>query len=420
MSQGTCAALHTGDSPPSDGGLLVEHHRWDRLSTTDNPLSLISVNNPSTVMVPFVFNPAEFPPLNSTESTRHPTQQMQKKSFSEPVCPNSKNQKSLKKFFLAGSNPTSIGTVNSINGRPTIIFSNAETQSLAEDFQFAPVGKFSHESPPYSQLHRLISNSSIKGAFTMSLINNKHALIYLTNESDFSRLWMRRIWSLKGFPMRIFKWSLTFIPEHESSIVPVWVNFSDLPAHLFRKDALFTIASFVGVDLQIHGRTFVQKVEYEQVPQYCSLCKHVGHHDLECYTKGNAQKSPRRRYVPISVSAPTTVKENANQVDVVDETEINPAETVSAPTTIDETEINNAENVVSIAENESFNGAVVGNFEHDIVENEVNVEHAFETLVEHDIVGALILRQDNFLSNLTKRTSWIKVDDTLRLFETFK
>ncbi|KAL0311725.1 UNVERIFIED_CONTAM: hypothetical protein Sradi_5571800 [Sesamum radiatum] len=127
--------------------------------------------------------------------------------------------------------------------------------------------------------------------------------------------------------MRVFKWSPTFIPDQESSVVPVWVSFPDLPAHLFRKDALHSIAKFVGVplqiadstfsrsmlsraricieidllkplvkefDLQINGRTFVQKVEYEQVPQYCSLCKHVGHQDSECYTKGNAPK-PRRR-----------------------------------------------------------------------------------------------------------------------------
>ncbi|KAL0356481.1 UNVERIFIED_CONTAM: hypothetical protein Sradi_4095000 [Sesamum radiatum] len=127
--------------------------------------------------------------------------------------------------------------------------------------------------------------------------------------------------------MRVFKWSPTFILDQESSIVPVWVNFPDLPAHLFRKDALHTIATFVGtplqiadstfnrsmlsrarvcieidllkpfvkeLDLQINGITFVQKVEYEQVPQYCSLCKHVGHHDLECYTKGNAPKPPPR------------------------------------------------------------------------------------------------------------------------------
>ncbi|KAL0307651.1 UNVERIFIED_CONTAM: hypothetical protein Sangu_3017500 [Sesamum angustifolium] len=219
--------------------------------------------------------------------------------------------------------------MHNINGRTTLIFSDEETQSLAAKFRFALVGKFSHGSPPYSQLHRLLVNSGIKGAFTVSLINYKHTLISLTTESDYNRLWLRRIWYLKGFPMRVFKWSPTFTPDQESSIVPVWVSFPELPAHLFHKDAIFSIASIVGTplqmadstynqsklsrarvcieidllkplleefDIQIQDRKIVQKIEYEQIPRYCSLCKHVGHHDLECYTKGNATKPlPRKR-----------------------------------------------------------------------------------------------------------------------------
>ncbi|KAL0365778.1 UNVERIFIED_CONTAM: hypothetical protein Sradi_3467900 [Sesamum radiatum] len=176
-------------------------------------------------------------------------------------------------------------------------------------------------------------------------------------------------------PMRVFKWTPTFTPHQESSITPVWVSFSGLPSHLFRKEALFALANNIGtplqiadstynksnlskarvcvefdllkplleeIDLKICGATIVQKIEYEQVPQYCSLCKHVGHHDSECYSKGDAPKPPRRgraaaengekmnrRYVPISVSAPTRnahelgVNENTSHVvenDVIDDT----------------------------------------------------------------------------------------------------
>ncbi|KAL0379357.1 UNVERIFIED_CONTAM: hypothetical protein Sradi_3241200 [Sesamum radiatum] len=96
--------------------------------------------------------------------------------------------------------------------------------------------------------------------------------------------------------MRVFKWSPTFTPTQESSIVPVWVSLPELPAHLIRKDVMFVIANIIGtplqidssklskarvcveidllkpmlqeVDLQICGETIVQKVEYEQVPLY--------------------------------------------------------------------------------------------------------------------------------------------------------
>ncbi|KAL0359382.1 UNVERIFIED_CONTAM: hypothetical protein Sangu_0787600 [Sesamum angustifolium] len=49
-------------------------------------------------------------------------------------------------------------------------------------------------------------------------------------------------------------------------------------------------------DLQINGTVIRQKVVFEQIPPYCTLCKHVGHLNSACYSKGNAPKpAPRRR-----------------------------------------------------------------------------------------------------------------------------
>ncbi|XP_011094921.1 uncharacterized protein LOC105174492 [Sesamum indicum] len=128
--------------------------------------------------------------------------------------------------------------------------------------------------------------------------------------------------------MRVFKWTPTFTPSKESSIVPVWVSFPKLPAHLFRKEVLFTVASMIETPLQIDdatlnqsklskaracieldllkprledfqiqicGATIVQRIEYEDIPHYCSLCKHVGHRDSDCYTEGDAPKPPPQK-----------------------------------------------------------------------------------------------------------------------------
>lgn len=125
--------------------------------------------------------------------------------------------------------------------------------------------------------------------------------------------------------MRVFKWTPTFTPSQESSIVPVWVSFSELPAH---KEVLFTIPNMIGTPLQIDDATLnqyklskaqscieldllkprheefkiqicrdtiVQRIEYEQIPHYCSLCKHVGYQGSECYSKGDAPKPPPRK-----------------------------------------------------------------------------------------------------------------------------
>ncbi|KAL2225168.1 UNVERIFIED_CONTAM: hypothetical protein Sindi_3105100 [Sesamum indicum] len=58
--------------------------------------------------------------------------------------------------------------------------------------------------------------------------------------------------------MRVFKWTPTFTPSKKSSIVPVWVSFAELPAHLFRKEVLFTVASMIGTPLQIDNATLNQ------------------------------------------------------------------------------------------------------------------------------------------------------------------
>ncbi|KAL0407595.1 UNVERIFIED_CONTAM: hypothetical protein Sradi_1693900 [Sesamum radiatum] len=335
---------------------------------------------------------------------------------------------------------------------------------------------------------------------------------------------LRRIWYLNGFPMRVFKWSPTFTPDIESPIVPIWVSLPTLPAHLFRKETLFAIASNIGtplqiadstfnqsnlskarvcvevdllkplleeIDIKICGQTIVQRIEYEEVPRYCTLCKHLGHNDAECYSKGDALKTPRRR---VKGKTAATVKEkweavrNEPTVDKEGEcsktadnchdnalVEILPKSTVTVQLTafsveneahdndFDDNAINHvvedncdihgkenhvqndiidevhAENSASNAENESLNVIV----EHVFVENGVNIEHEF--LVEHgnvctiandnekveddesddneqscnDTFGALILRPDNFLCDLKKRTSWLKVDNALRLFDTF-
>ncbi|KAL2244366.1 UNVERIFIED_CONTAM: hypothetical protein Sindi_0554600 [Sesamum indicum] len=283
------------------------------------------------------------PPLTvltgSTQSTDQlqqpppsiPTPNLPRKTFAEVVAPSraSKTANTAPhKYFFADSPPPAIGTILAGDKGPTLLFSDAETEVLAPPFRFALVGKFSHGAPSYSMLHKLIAGTGIKNKFTVSMLNNRHLLISLSCESDYTRLWLRRIWYIQGYPMRIFKWTPTFTPSKESSIVPVWVSFPELPAHLFRKKVLFTMASMIGTPLQIDdaalnqsklskaracieldlfkprledfqiqicGATIVQRIEYEDIPHYCSLCKHVGHRDSDCYTEGEVPKPPPRK-----------------------------------------------------------------------------------------------------------------------------
>ncbi|KAL0292005.1 UNVERIFIED_CONTAM: hypothetical protein Scaly_2609900 [Sesamum calycinum] len=55
--------------------------------------------------------------------------------------------------------------------------------------------------------------------------------------------------------MRVFKWIPCFDPQIESSVAPVWIRLPNLPAHLFEKNALFTLAAKIERPLRMDEPT---------------------------------------------------------------------------------------------------------------------------------------------------------------------
>ncbi|KAL0339495.1 UNVERIFIED_CONTAM: hypothetical protein Sradi_4466300 [Sesamum radiatum] len=312
------------------------------------------------------------------------------------------------------------------------------------------------------------------------MLNSKHVLIFLTKESNFSHLWPRRIWYLQGYPMRIFKWSRTFNHSHESSIVPIWMCFPELPAHLFCKKALSAVASMNGTplqmdnytfnkskppqarvcieidllqppmeefDLQINGTLIRQKVVFEKIPPYCTLCKHVGHLNSACYSKGNAPKpapqSRRKGKEPMWIDEHLVLKnveqtkpfnrypadhpDNIIQCVAVDNSRNVNVKVVS----IAENEIAHAENDASMAVNESLsgimdeetpfdaeneaNGAVNDVTNHDAACDCGNDGERLETIDRDKTKRDLVVR--NPTKDRSKKLRRIKIKDAIRIFQ---
>ncbi|KAL0307609.1 UNVERIFIED_CONTAM: hypothetical protein Scaly_2977400 [Sesamum calycinum] len=310
------------------------------------------------------------------------------------------------------------------------------------------------------------------GAFTVSLINNKHALILLSNESDFTRLWLRWIWCLNGWPMRVLKWSPTFTPEQESSIIPIWVNFPELPAHLYRKDALFAIANNIGtplqiadstlnqsniakarvcveidllkpllmeIDLKICGATIVQKiVDAPKPPPFgkkaAAKYKWKGKAVVQQVDKvldkipgktevGECSKNAFDHHRYVSVVAFNSQKEIVELPQPVcnDEVEISHAENDDCDA---ENDVSDAENDNCVAENDSIrvretvveldgNGNV--GCEKNVNKNEENAINLGEK-----IVGTMITRPNNIVGDLRRGKKWISIDNAVRLIQNWK
>ena len=127
---------------------------------------------------------------------------------------------------------------------------------MAEPFKLALVGKFSFGRPPMDVIRKFFISLRLKGNSQISLLDNRHILIKLEIEEDYSRIWVRQSLYLNGRGMIIFKWSTEFCCLVESPIVPIWVYFPYLSVHFVHcKPALFLIASVVGTPLHVDHAT---------------------------------------------------------------------------------------------------------------------------------------------------------------------
>lgn len=183
--------------------------------------------------------------------------------------------------------------------------------SFSQQLHFTFVGNFSHGRPTKVDPRSTFAKLGLKGQFSLGHLDSKHMQIKLIHEGEFNRIWMRQLWYIGSFPIRVFKWSLEFFPEVESLIVPVWVSLPNLPLFMFNKQCLFSIENIIGKHMTCDLREakisrpsvprlciqvnllkkipskiwmecgdqpgFWQQVKVEKHPKYCKNCKRLGH-----------------------------------------------------------------------------------------------------------------------------------------------
>ncbi|GAA0156696.1 hypothetical protein LIER_14126 [Lithospermum erythrorhizon] len=126
--------------------------------------------------------------------------------------------------------------------------------------KYVLIGKFSHDRPPIGLIKE----------FFISL-------------------------KLKGFPMRMFKWTLDFCPNKESLLSPVWIHLQGLPLYLFDDEPLLLITNSIGNPLHIDQNN-VNRVKLGQA-SVCGFecfevgCCHLGHTVDECKRKDGMGKT---------------------------------------------------------------------------------------------------------------------------------
>ncbi|EOY25454.1 Uncharacterized protein TCM_026877 [Theobroma cacao] len=260
----------------------------------------------------------------------HGCQQAAPTQFQPPTSPRSQKKSFLS--IVSGQKPPVVPLSRDpfvFKDRPAAAFYEDEIQTLAQPLKLSLVGKFSR-MPKLQDVRSAFKGIGLAGAYEVRWLDYKHILIHLTNEHDCNRVWTKQVWFIANQKMRVFKWTPEFEPEKESAMVPVWIAFPNLKAHLFEKSALLLIAKTVGKPLFVDEATangsrpsvarvcieydcrkppidqvwivvqnretgtvtsgYPQKVEFSQMPAYCDHCCHVGHKEIDCIVLGNKDK----------------------------------------------------------------------------------------------------------------------------------
>ncbi|KAG6488355.1 hypothetical protein ZIOFF_049598 [Zingiber officinale] len=222
-----------------------------------------------------------------------------------------------KSFEEVGANFKEISMCNNV---PGVFYNDEEVKALSDTYKFSLIGKFSGRRPPPQIVYQGFKGLGLSSPYNIRFLRAGHIFLHLTSNEDMARIWTRGVWRIGGSILRIFKWTPHFSYAAESSVVPVWVQFPDLPVHMFNKKCVFSMARIVGCPIKIDEATAdgsrlfmaracveidllkprveqfligigdehrLQRVVYERMPEYCQYCMHLGHAEADCYVAGN-------------------------------------------------------------------------------------------------------------------------------------
>ncbi|PKA58044.1 hypothetical protein AXF42_Ash019270 [Apostasia shenzhenica] len=223
------------------------------------------------------------------------------------------------------------------------------------------VGKFGSYRPSMLEIRKFFSSLNLLGKFSLGLYDQKHILIHFSDERDLIRVRLRGSYFVNKNPLRIWKWEVGFRPGHESSLIPVWLSFPELPVEFW--DSLKSLASIFGHPIQVDKSTlnfsrpsvarilvefdakrqfpeeiyisvngkngFTQKVFIENRPHYCDHCFKLGHSISNCFFKFPNLRNPPR---PIQIGPEkTSFNQSQAQASQATQTPFSPKNPIPPP-----------------------------------------------------------------------------------------
>ncbi|WMV53891.1 hypothetical protein MTR67_047276 [Solanum verrucosum] len=153
--------------------------------------------------------------------------------------------------------------VTIVEGIPRIKWTESEVErmNIKQNLEFAIIGKFSHGWPDLEFLRKAIpSQCGIKGECMIGLLRNRHVLIRLSYMEDYINIISKGVYYITysegySYLMRTLIYDSKFRVEEETSRSMAWILFSNLLPTFFEKESFFSLASAVGISLQLDQAT---------------------------------------------------------------------------------------------------------------------------------------------------------------------
>ncbi|MQL90187.1 hypothetical protein Taro_022775 [Colocasia esculenta] len=129
------------------------------------------------------------------------------------------------------------------HGEPAVFFSKEEMEASLKLFLFSVIAKTTFGRPAFPEIHsHLVSRCDIKEPFVISAMDNMHLLLRFKCQDDYLKVLLRESIYVQGKLFQFFKWTPLFKPSENPTVVPVWVEFPELPINLYQKKLLASIA----------------------------------------------------------------------------------------------------------------------------------------------------------------------------------
>lgn len=133
------------------------------------------------------------------------------KGFKEILMGSSNRDKEFKQSMLTSPFPIPRKDIQlNEKGIPMVTFSHSEMEMYAQDLWYTLVGKFSYGYPALQTIKKEFYKLNLTGNYFVGILNVRHIIIKLSNETDYLTVWGKGILWMDIFPMRILKWTIDF------------------------------------------------------------------------------------------------------------------------------------------------------------------------------------------------------------------